>query len=86
MVPSSDVAAMNPKDIAAQGLSIYIFPDTADARVMNPECLLPQNDRTGSKDGHKFALSERQPLTDKNKTDPGNLGKSLDPVYQSVNP
>ncbi|KER23032.1 hypothetical protein T265_14727, partial [Opisthorchis viverrini] len=27
---------------------------------------------------------ERQPLTDKNKTDPGNLGKSLDPVYQSV--
>ncbi|KER29953.1 hypothetical protein T265_03541 [Opisthorchis viverrini] len=29
---------------------------------------------------------ERQPLTDKNKTDPGNLGKSLDPVYQSVNP
>ncbi|GAA49386.1 hypothetical protein CLF_102952 [Clonorchis sinensis] len=30
--------------------------------------------------------SERQPLNDKNKTDPGNLGKSLDPVYQSVNP
>ncbi|KER27158.1 hypothetical protein T265_13856, partial [Opisthorchis viverrini] len=29
---------------------------------------------------------ERQPLTDKNKTDPGNLGESLDPVYQSVNP
>ncbi|KER24112.1 hypothetical protein T265_08154 [Opisthorchis viverrini] len=29
---------------------------------------------------------ERQPETDKNKTDPGNLGKSLDPVYQSVNP
>ncbi|KER33598.1 hypothetical protein T265_00493 [Opisthorchis viverrini] len=29
---------------------------------------------------------ERQPLTDKNKTDPGDLGKSLDPVYQSVNP
>ncbi|KER21200.1 hypothetical protein T265_10426 [Opisthorchis viverrini] len=28
--------------------------------------------------------SERQPLTDKNKTDPGNLGKSLDPVYQSL--
>ncbi|KER23421.1 hypothetical protein T265_08694 [Opisthorchis viverrini] len=25
----------------------------------------------------------RQPLTDKNKTDPENLGKSLDPVYQS---
>ncbi|KER29230.1 hypothetical protein T265_04078 [Opisthorchis viverrini] len=31
-------------------------------------------------------VGERQPLTDKNKTDPGNLGKSLDPVYQSVNP
>ncbi|GAA57052.1 hypothetical protein CLF_112062 [Clonorchis sinensis] len=29
---------------------------------------------------------ERQLLNDKNKTDPGNLGKSLDPVYQSVNP
>ncbi|GAA52439.1 hypothetical protein CLF_108081 [Clonorchis sinensis] len=28
---------------------------------------------------------ERQPLNDKNKTDPGNLGESLDPVYQSVN-
>ncbi|KER32761.1 hypothetical protein T265_01245 [Opisthorchis viverrini] len=27
---------------------------------------------------------ERQPLTDKNKTDPGDLGKSLDPVCQSV--
>ncbi|KER31274.1 LOW QUALITY PROTEIN: hypothetical protein T265_13015 [Opisthorchis viverrini] len=29
--------------------------------------------------------SERQPLTGKNKTDPRNLGKSHDPVYQSVN-
>ncbi|KER23973.1 hypothetical protein T265_08269 [Opisthorchis viverrini] len=38
----------------------------------------PKNTRRGH--------SERQPLTDKNKTDPGNLGKSLDPVYQSVNP
>ncbi|KER26576.1 hypothetical protein T265_06219 [Opisthorchis viverrini] len=28
---------------------------------------------------------ERQPLTYKNKPDPGNLGNSLDPVYQSVN-
>ncbi|KER24458.1 hypothetical protein T265_07885 [Opisthorchis viverrini] len=27
--------------------------------------------------------SERQPLTDKNRTDPDNLGKSLDPVYPS---
>ncbi|GAA47431.1 Ras-related protein Rab-10 [Clonorchis sinensis] len=25
-------------------------------------------------------------VNDKNKTDPGNLGESLDPVYQSVNP
>ncbi|GAA51258.1 hypothetical protein CLF_105794 [Clonorchis sinensis] len=29
---------------------------------------------------------ERQPLTDKNKIDPENLGESFDPVYQSVNP
>ncbi|GAA55266.1 hypothetical protein CLF_107506 [Clonorchis sinensis] len=29
---------------------------------------------------------ERQLLNDKNKTDPGNLGESLAPVYQSVNP
>ncbi|GAA49892.1 hypothetical protein CLF_103749 [Clonorchis sinensis] len=29
---------------------------------------------------------ERQLLNDKNKTDPGNLGKSLAPVYRSVNP
>ncbi|KER27368.1 hypothetical protein T265_13807, partial [Opisthorchis viverrini] len=27
---------------------------------------------------------ERQPLTDKNKSDPGNLGNSLDPVFQPV--
>ncbi|GAA52976.1 hypothetical protein CLF_109250 [Clonorchis sinensis] len=32
------------------------------------------------------ASNERQPLKDKNKPDPGNLGESLDPVYQSVNP
>ncbi|KER21534.1 hypothetical protein T265_15067, partial [Opisthorchis viverrini] len=32
------------------------------------------------------AAGERQPLTDKNKSDPGNLGNSLDPVYQSLNP
>ncbi|GAA47634.1 hypothetical protein CLF_100612 [Clonorchis sinensis] len=30
--------------------------------------------------------AERQPLKDKNKTCPGNLDKSLDPMYQSVNP
>ncbi|KAG5444564.1 hypothetical protein CSKR_108069 [Clonorchis sinensis] len=29
---------------------------------------------------------ERQPLNDKNKTYPGNLGEGLDPMYQSVNP
>ncbi|GAA51792.1 pol-related protein, partial [Clonorchis sinensis] len=29
---------------------------------------------------------ERQKLNDKNKTDPGNLGESFDPVYQSVDP
>ncbi|GAA48526.1 hypothetical protein CLF_101715 [Clonorchis sinensis] len=28
---------------------------------------------------------ERQLLNDKNKTDPGSLGESLDPLYQSVN-
>ncbi|KER21317.1 hypothetical protein T265_10320 [Opisthorchis viverrini] len=38
-------------------------------------------------EGHNATQScERQPLTDKNKTDPGNLGNSLDPLYQSVNP
>ncbi|GAA56939.1 mTERF domain-containing protein mitochondrial [Clonorchis sinensis] len=34
----------------------------------------------------KQKYGERQLLNDKNKTDPGNLGKSLAPVYQSVNP
>ncbi|KER33809.1 hypothetical protein T265_00473 [Opisthorchis viverrini] len=34
----------------------------------------------------KTGRRERQPLTDKSKTDLGNVGKSLDPVYQSVNP
>ncbi|GAA52054.1 hypothetical protein CLF_107272 [Clonorchis sinensis] len=38
----------------------------------------PENTRRGHGD--------RQPLSDKNETDPGNLGESLDPVYQSVNP
>ncbi|GAA53808.1 hypothetical protein CLF_111196 [Clonorchis sinensis] len=38
----------------------------------------PANTRRG--------YGERQLPNDKNKTDPGNLGKSLDPVYQSVNP
>ncbi|GAA50127.1 pol-related protein [Clonorchis sinensis] len=39
-------------------------------------------DPANARRGH----GERQPLNDKNKTDPGNLGESLDPVYQSVNP
>ncbi|GAA47799.1 ubiquitin carboxyl-terminal hydrolase L5 [Clonorchis sinensis] len=39
-------------------------------------------DPANTRRGH----GERQLLNDKNKTDPGNLGKSLNPVYQSVNP
>ncbi|GAA56201.1 hypothetical protein CLF_110262 [Clonorchis sinensis] len=39
-------------------------------------------DPANTRRGH----GERQPLNDKNKTDPGNLGESLDPVYQPVNP
>ncbi|GAA48193.1 hypothetical protein CLF_101297 [Clonorchis sinensis] len=38
-------------------------------------------DPANTRRGH----GERQLLNDKNKTDPGNLGKSLAPVYQSVN-
>ncbi|GAA48884.1 NADH dehydrogenase (ubiquinone) 1 alpha subcomplex 8 [Clonorchis sinensis] len=37
-------------------------------------------DPANTRRGH----GERRPLNDKNKTDPGNLGESLDPVYQSV--
>ncbi|GAA54410.1 hypothetical protein CLF_102862 [Clonorchis sinensis] len=39
-------------------------------------------DPANTRRGH----GERQLRNDKNKTDPGNLGESLDPVYQSVNP
>ncbi|GAA49941.1 hypothetical protein CLF_103810 [Clonorchis sinensis] len=39
-------------------------------------------DPANTRRGH----GERQLLNDKNKTDPGILGKSLAPVYQSVNP
>ncbi|GAA51827.1 hypothetical protein CLF_106845 [Clonorchis sinensis] len=39
-------------------------------------------DPANTRRGH----GERQRLNDKNKTDPGNLGESLDPVYQSLNP
>ncbi|GAA56116.1 hypothetical protein CLF_110007 [Clonorchis sinensis] len=39
-------------------------------------------DPANTRRGH----GERQLLNDKNKTDPGNLGDSLAPVYQSVNP
>ncbi|GAA49870.1 hypothetical protein CLF_103700 [Clonorchis sinensis] len=34
----------------------------------------------------RWGHGDRQPLNGRNKTDPGNLGESLDPVYQSVNP
>ncbi|GAA52990.1 hypothetical protein CLF_109282 [Clonorchis sinensis] len=39
-------------------------------------------DPANTRRGH----GERKLLNDKNKTDTGNLGESLDPVYQSVNP
>ncbi|GAA52422.1 hypothetical protein CLF_108021 [Clonorchis sinensis] len=39
-------------------------------------------DPANTRRGH----GERQLLNDKNKTDPGNLGESLDPVQQSVDP
>ncbi|GAA57660.1 hypothetical protein CLF_113037 [Clonorchis sinensis] len=39
-------------------------------------------DPANTRRGH----GEQQPLSDKNKTDPGNLGESLNPVYQSANP
>ncbi|GAA50905.1 hypothetical protein CLF_105204 [Clonorchis sinensis] len=39
-------------------------------------------DPANTRRGH----GEQQPLNDKNKTDPGNLGESLDPVYESVDP
>ncbi|KAG5445259.1 hypothetical protein CSKR_110440 [Clonorchis sinensis] len=49
-----------------------------------PGCIsLDKGSREGSNHGPS---GERQPLNDKNKTDPGILGESLDPVYQSVNP
>ncbi|GAA54167.1 KRAB domain-containing zinc finger protein [Clonorchis sinensis] len=38
-------------------------------------------DPANTRRGH----GKRQPLNDKNKTDPENLGESIDPVYQSVN-
>ncbi|GAA53860.1 pol-related protein [Clonorchis sinensis] len=39
-------------------------------------------DPANTRRGH----GDRRPLNDKNKTDPGNLCESLDPVYQSMNP
>ncbi|GAA31703.2 hypothetical protein CLF_104862 [Clonorchis sinensis] len=39
-------------------------------------------DPANTRRGH----GERQPLNDKNKTDPENLGESPDPVYQSLDP
>ncbi|GAA56334.1 hypothetical protein CLF_110629 [Clonorchis sinensis] len=46
-------------------------------------CVLARND---SVFGGCTTIGERQLLNDKNKTDPGKLGNSLAPVYQSVNP
>ncbi|KER19070.1 hypothetical protein T265_12025 [Opisthorchis viverrini] len=48
--------------------------------------ILPLDENIESSAAFLFHLclsGERQTLTDKNKTDPGNCGKSLDPVYQS---
>ncbi|KER32374.1 hypothetical protein T265_01597 [Opisthorchis viverrini] len=47
--------------------------------------ILPRVENIKSSDTPFFHLclsGERQPLTDKNETDPGNLGKSLDPTQQ----
>ncbi|KER27957.1 hypothetical protein T265_05082 [Opisthorchis viverrini] len=58
-------------------------------RILALASILPRAENITSSATPFFHLclsGERQPLTDKNKTDPGNLGKSLDPVYQSVNP
>ncbi|KER28970.1 hypothetical protein T265_04267 [Opisthorchis viverrini] len=58
-------------------------------RILALASILPRAENIKSSATPFFHLclpGERQPLTYKNKTDPGNLGKSLDPVYQSVNP
>ncbi|KER28773.1 hypothetical protein T265_04464 [Opisthorchis viverrini] len=60
--------------------STWLTPDVSDAEISIDGYFIFRADSKRGRAG------ERQPLTDKNKTDPGNLGKSLDPVYQSVNP
>ncbi|GAA51114.1 hypothetical protein CLF_105603 [Clonorchis sinensis] len=58
-------------------------------RVLALENILPRAENLKSNATPFFHLclsGERQLLNDKNKTDPGNFGESLDPVYQSVNP
>ncbi|KAG5449585.1 Mitochondrial pyruvate carrier 2 [Clonorchis sinensis] len=58
-------------------------------RILALASILPRAENLKSSAAPFFHLclsGERQPLSDKNKTDQGNLGESLDPVYQSVNP
>ncbi|KER31827.1 hypothetical protein T265_02054 [Opisthorchis viverrini] len=57
-----------------------------EARNRLPPTAKPDDPKLITKPIVVISPCERQPLTDKNKTDPGNLGKSLAPVYQSVNP
>ncbi|KER23298.1 hypothetical protein T265_08783 [Opisthorchis viverrini] len=56
-------------------------------RILALASILPRAENIKSSATPFFHLclsGEREPLTDKNKTDPGDLGNSLDPVYQSV--
>ncbi|KER21009.1 hypothetical protein T265_10561 [Opisthorchis viverrini] len=56
-------------------------------RILALASILPRTENIKSSAAPFFHLCfshEGQPLTDKNKTDPGNLGKRPDPVYQSV--
>ncbi|KER26057.1 hypothetical protein T265_06633 [Opisthorchis viverrini] len=58
-------------------------------RILALASILPRAENIKSSATPFFHLcisGERQPLTDKNKTDPGNFCKSLDHVYQSVHP
>ncbi|KER21689.1 hypothetical protein T265_10037 [Opisthorchis viverrini] len=58
-------------------------------RILPLAGILPRAENIKSSATHFFhwCLSgERQALTDKDKTNLGNLGKRLDPVYQSMNP
>ncbi|KER20996.1 hypothetical protein T265_10574 [Opisthorchis viverrini] len=73
------------KSLKATNKQLDSLVNLQNTKSADPEGL--KNERTMcSISRNKCSTGERQPLTDKNKTDPGNLGKSLDPVYQSVNP